>query len=311
MDTPDANVGLIGAGICGLWIARALGARGQSTFTLEKSRGLGGRLATRRTERHRFDHGAQFYNLRPESAAAHALWHSLNLVRRWPDHDHDRFCASGGMTALAKALPAGEPVHLGARAARIERTTLGWTARTDAGHAYAARAMVLTCPVPQALELLRASDLAFDPELERLTYAQALVALLEGVRSPAGLAGPDGDARDLGPPIASVVDQHAKGVSAEAAWTVTMTPEFSKAHFDHDDALDLILNTLRARDPALTCDHASLKKWRYAEPEAWLDRPFAEVAPNLYLAGDGFGGPSINGALRSAAGLIAHLAAKV
>lgn len=43
-------VAIVGAGICGLTIAQRLRAGGVPVLVLEKSKGLGGRFATRRTE---------------------------------------------------------------------------------------------------------------------------------------------------------------------------------------------------------------------------------------------------------------------
>ena len=57
------KVAIIGAGLAGLTLARRL--RGFASVTvLEKSRGLGGRMATRRSDNFEFDHGAQFFTAR-------------------------------------------------------------------------------------------------------------------------------------------------------------------------------------------------------------------------------------------------------
>ncbi|NBV51116.1 FAD-dependent oxidoreductase [bacterium] len=53
----DFDILVIGAGISGLASARALQDQGFSVAILEKSRGLGGRMATRRDENGLWDHG--------------------------------------------------------------------------------------------------------------------------------------------------------------------------------------------------------------------------------------------------------------
>lgn len=56
---------MIGAGIAGLTCARQLKAKGFRPMVFEKSRGLGGRLSTRRLEDGvSFDHGAQYLTAR-------------------------------------------------------------------------------------------------------------------------------------------------------------------------------------------------------------------------------------------------------
>ncbi|NBX83769.1 FAD-dependent oxidoreductase [bacterium] len=53
---------VIGAGISGLASARALQDQGFSVAILEKSRGLGGRMATRRDENGLWDHGVPWFS---------------------------------------------------------------------------------------------------------------------------------------------------------------------------------------------------------------------------------------------------------
>ncbi|WP_405049538.1 NAD(P)-binding protein [Rhizobium sp. BK176] len=52
------RVGVIGAGIAGLTIVRSL-QKIADVIVFEKSRGVGGRMATRRIDDVSFDHGAQ------------------------------------------------------------------------------------------------------------------------------------------------------------------------------------------------------------------------------------------------------------
>ena len=55
------NIAIIGAGMTGVVCARNLKDAGYETIIFEKSRGIGGRMATRRTsEGLQFDHGAQY-----------------------------------------------------------------------------------------------------------------------------------------------------------------------------------------------------------------------------------------------------------
>jgi predicted NAD/FAD-dependent oxidoreductase len=53
---------IIGSGIAGLACARRLAKAGLSPIVLDKGRGIGGRVATRRVGNLQFDHGAQFVN---------------------------------------------------------------------------------------------------------------------------------------------------------------------------------------------------------------------------------------------------------
>ena len=52
------RVAVIGAGLAGLTAAARIAAGGAAVTVYDKSRGLGGRLATRRSPQGSFDHGA-------------------------------------------------------------------------------------------------------------------------------------------------------------------------------------------------------------------------------------------------------------
>jgi len=51
---------IIGAGIAGLACARPLADAGLHVIIIDKGRGIGGRVATRRADDLRFDHGAPY-----------------------------------------------------------------------------------------------------------------------------------------------------------------------------------------------------------------------------------------------------------
>ena len=56
------NVAVIGAGITGITLANLLQKKVNLTV-FEKSRGVGGRMATRRAEPYQFNHGAQYFKI--------------------------------------------------------------------------------------------------------------------------------------------------------------------------------------------------------------------------------------------------------
>ena len=82
----EVNRGLsclvIGAGIAGLIAARALRAAGHRVLVLDKGRGVGGRMATRRIEGGVFDHGAQFVTVRdPRFQQIVEGWQAKGVVK--------------------------------------------------------------------------------------------------------------------------------------------------------------------------------------------------------------------------------------
>ncbi len=304
------SVLIVGAGLCGLALATALKKINRPAAVVEKSRGVGGRMATRRSDMAKFDHGAQFYTLSEKIEPLHERWQSRSLVETWFEVDgQKKVSARGGMTSLAKDLAADLDVRVSRKLVRLERIGKEWSAFFEAGEALRAETVVLTSPLPQALEILTASGLKFDSQLSQRVYAKALVALVE---APVHLDFPIGSRGFWSQPtdhIFSISDQKVKGVSPVAADTVVMTPAFSEANFGQSDEqnLELIRIEILKLSAAFFCQSMDLKKWRYSHPLLRCDDGFAEVQPSLYLAGDAFGGPSLNGAFASANSLFRHL----
>ena len=77
---------VIGAGISGCVCAWRLAQEGHSVTLLEKGRGVGGRMATRRMEGARIDHGAQFFTVRdPRMKRLLQIWQREEAVTPWYD----------------------------------------------------------------------------------------------------------------------------------------------------------------------------------------------------------------------------------
>ena len=95
---------IVGAGLSGLVLARQLQAAGQKVQILEKSRGFGGRIATKRVEDVAFDTGAQFITVRDERFAALTdAWRAAGFLAPWPEGPEHRLVGRPTMNAIARA----------------------------------------------------------------------------------------------------------------------------------------------------------------------------------------------------------------
>ena len=104
------HIAIIGAGMAGITAARTLAQAGHSVTVFEKSRGFGGRMATRRTPFGSFDHGAQYFTVRDTRFRTMMQWalaQDSTLARPWAANAV-RVLDSAGRQAAA-ALPANEP----------------------------------------------------------------------------------------------------------------------------------------------------------------------------------------------------------
>ena len=93
---------IVGAGLAGLVCARELQAAGDEVSLIDKGRGYGGRLSSRRREGLSFDHGAPELHLRPEDLA------ETDVLAEWrPEGGPARLVATPRQNELLKLITAG------------------------------------------------------------------------------------------------------------------------------------------------------------------------------------------------------------
>ena len=167
----NPTVGIIGAGFSGLNAARTLINHGLNVRLFEKSRGPGGRMASRRTEGSTFDHGAQYFTARdPRFEQYVRTWINQGLVEPWrgriaqaqggriapkPD-DTVRYVGVPRMSALTRYLSSGLDIRYQMRIARVKRSDGRWQLTGDQGeHAGRFDVLLVTTPPAQAKTLLK------------------------------------------------------------------------------------------------------------------------------------------------------------
>lgn len=298
---------IIGAGLSGLMAAHTLHGAGHEVTVLDKGRGVGGRLATRRIGEARFDHGAQFFTVRTdEFRGVVDGWISAGVVHEWcrgfaEQDGHPRYVGSAGMTGIAKYLATGLDVRTGHLAFTLRREDNRWQVRTDDGADHGADKVILTAPVAQSFSFLMNINVEMPAELRGSDYDRtlALLAVLgsahHGVPAPGGVQNPSDD-------IQFVADNMAKGISPVPALTVHFSPAFSEEWFDRD-LEESHAEMLRRAAPWIGSAGvitSQPKKWRFATPRT-VHPGRCWVAPNgeVVMAGDAFGGPKVEGAALS------------
>jgi renalase len=307
---------IVGAGISGLFLAQRLKSSGASFLLIEKSRGVGGRIATRREGAFTFDHGAQFYRLNEKTSKSseflsqHERWRESKVAKLWFKENHaEHWVCPRGLTQLAKSFALTEHIVFNERVVRLEQvkslSSRVWRVTSELGANWIADTVYLSSPLPQSLKILQDSSIFFPEELQQIQYAPALVALY-GFGQVQNWSFQN-YLQDVGTHIFSVSDQFAKGVSSQPALTVVMQPGFSQKHFDDQEEMifEEIRNALLSEaeifisTPDLKV--RQLKKWRLSHPLGQAKETFFCLKENsLFLLGDAFGGGSITGAIRSA-----------
>lgn len=166
------KIGIIGGGISGLTLASKLKKYANITV-FEKSRGLGGRMSTRRAEPFYFDHGAQFFKAtnRDFLEFIEPMINS-GVIKRWDprivyfdyskrtsshlaDQKEILFIGVPGMNSIAKYLANDIEVRLNTRIIAAKRNNNFWTLCDQDGNSIEGFDWVIsTAPSKQTLEIL-------------------------------------------------------------------------------------------------------------------------------------------------------------
>ena len=296
---------VIGAGIAGLLAATAVQSAGYSAIVVDKGRGVGGRMATRRMgDGGRIDHGAQFFTQRgPALENWVTQWRDDGLIQSWHERTGDKhWSGSQGMTTVPKALAAKLDVRNSWKVERLERDSETWTLHSGEGATIVARTLIITAPLPQATLLLEPLTLLTPEALARLKavrYTRCLTALAL-LKTPSALPSP-GILKPEHPILDTLSDNQQKGISPIPAVTIQSTPDFAETYWDADNAERLPL-LLDAAAPFLQSEiiEAKMHRWGFAKTlNPIAESHFCTPEHGLALAGDGFIGGRVEAAADS------------
>ncbi len=135
------HIAIVGAGLAGLCCAKGLQEQGYCVTLYEKSRGTGGRMATRRTELGGFDHGAQYFTATSERFKKQVTaWRKAGWVAPWDakivtlDHgitrpagrSQQRLVGVPGMRSLSEQLAIGLDIRYEQQVLDIEAYGKQW-----------------------------------------------------------------------------------------------------------------------------------------------------------------------------------------
>ncbi|MEM8667658.1 MAG: FAD-dependent oxidoreductase [Planctomycetota bacterium] len=174
------KVAIVGAGLGGLICARTLADHGIDVTLFEKSRGVGGRLSTRRVSDFDLavDHGAQYFTAKdPRFTRYVHSWTQRGLVQPWMGRivelgeDGDvleeklgtpRYVGVPSMNAIAKYLAEDLSIQHETYVDQLTRCVDGaWELTSDQAESLGTFDSVITnCPPPQAFPLIRSSSFA-------------------------------------------------------------------------------------------------------------------------------------------------------
>lgn len=325
------TIAVIGAGLAGLTIARELSSE-HAVTVFEKSRGVGGRMATRYAEGFEFDHGAQFFTAK--SPAFQDFLQPLleqDVVSNWPAsfaeldrgrivasrqwHDeHPHYVGTPRMNSIGKWLAQGVDVRLQNTVSQLVRNNSAWTLIGGGGeHLGLYEWVVFALPARQAATLLpgESSVTAF-AEAARM---RSCFALMLGFDTPLDLPWQAAIVREADISWVSV-NSSKPGRSDNFCLVAHSTNAWADAHIDEDEQSVTQHLMAECRDvvggAVESATYRGLQRWRFANIDA-QSGPGHGVDTTLQLAacGDWFVHGRVEAAFSSAHTLVNALRAHI
>jgi len=317
--TAIRKTAIIGAGIGGLTCGRQLTAAGHCVTVFDKSRGVGGRLSTRRGEDGiAFDHGAQYFTVKDPAMQLQvdrwvkdktaAVWDvRIGALRQgqWtPVTTHvPRYIGAPAMNAIGKSLAAGLDVQRQTRIVAISREGSQWRLQTAAGDVHAGfDTLLLNAPAPQSAELTRGFA-AFCSQIAEAVIAPAWAAMV-AFEEPLPLPWDAAFVEDSA--LSWVARNSSKpGRPAEYdCWVLHGSSAWSQQNLEEPASVvqQKLLAAFWKATGHKPQQHAALSahRWRYALPvEPLASHCLFDAQLQLGACGDWCGGPRVEGAYLS------------
>ncbi len=330
-------IAVIGAGIAGAACARALILSGHSVHVFDKSRGAGGRLATRRVEwvdrqghscLTRLDHGAVAI-----TAQSHAFRVFVDTALRagWLSDWQPKLAAGSlpleqagrlllpvpDMPSLCRHLLEGVATHWSSAVDALDKSSLGWKVRVGGEpHPVTFDAVLLALPPVQAAPLLspHQADWAQQATLISMQPCWTLLGIAGGLES--------GPAWDVARPPTGLLGWVLRNESRPGRqrspglnhWVLHAREDWSRRHLEQpapwvQQAMRAALSDWLGRP--VDWQHCTVHRWRYALPESHQAADSGSywwnAATGLGVCGDFLGGSGVEGAWLSAQSLCAAL----
>lgn len=277
------SIAIIGAGLSGLVLAHQLKEFVQVTL-FEKSRGVGGRLATRYAEPYQFDHGAQFYLAKTEAFQQFLepfiqqgivkSWHAkfveitgdkITGERQWDDSPA-HYVSIPKMNALGKALAENLDVKLQTQIQSIKKQGHLWQLTDNNNNLFGKFDWVIsTAPAEQSASLLPTSFTHY--ERVKNTKMQGCYALMLGYKEPLDIPW---DAALVKQADLSWVSVNSSKPDRDIGYSIQTltTNDWADAHIEDDSkSVQAHIVSELAKVTGVRVDHADhigLHRWRYA-----------------------------------------------
>lgn len=338
------KIGIIGAGIAGLAAGRELSKAGHDVTVIEKSRGYGGRMATRyagKDKKTKLDHGVPSFEVN-SSEFRNFVSELLqkDLIKVWTDNpwrynggkllndpmpdSATNYAAVDGMNSIGKYLARWVDVKTETKVGGL--TCIGtnrtkkrpWMVNLTNYKTFEADAVIIATPAPQAYGIILTSQdevntLKLIREIDEIHYNPtfSLMAGYGNTETPPWKMVKCND--EIIQLITNEKTKKAVDHDHETALVIHSTSEFARKHMDSrpEEVVRNMFDRLAgiAGQWAAVPEWSEIHFWRFSKPKSVIARQYMEFesldAP-LALIGDYFKGSTIDDSYCSGISLARH-----
>jgi renalase len=329
------EIAVIGAGVAGLACARKLQQAGCRVVIFDKSRGLGGRLATRRLADNHADHGVCY--LQPKGELFNQLLDELvneQILRVWTNGIHrlstdgvlqpppqvaPYYAAPLGATAIGKYLGRDLEILNSQAITAISPVSNGWQL-SSADCQWQAEQVVVAVPPAQALAIAgKVTDAHSVEQISSVSFTSALtaIAVFPKNQQAAAVQLPWQGIQCIDHPVLGWIglDSSKQLDPSQPILVIQSSAAFAQQHFDAPDLAvigEQLLALVAPLIPGLDSPEiVQVHRWGYAFAQNPLPNLFvdAQAAAPLYFCGDWCGGKRVESAFLSGLALAERIIA--
>jgi len=304
----NPRVVILGAGMSSIACADHL-SESFDVEIYEKSRGVGGRLCSRRhSDTARFHFGAQFctstnpsfYNFLKHNGAQNFLGPGIDLMTNQQLETKNYYIHQNGMQSLLKESSSNLNIHFETKATHVNAMSKTLTLGSNLQVPY--DVLISSLPLPQAKELIDCSIIP-RTEFSPCIAVGMMVKLKDQNKFNAF--------KNVNAEVSWVGSSKFYNPTLQETWVVQLSPAGSQLKKGESDE-SLInyghhtLESLLESDVELSS--SSVFRWKFAQCErATHNQPFTSLADDIFAIGDWHISPRVESAFLSGRALAEHL----
>ena len=276
------HVAVIGAGLSGLAAARTLSDHGVQVTVFDKSRGLGGRMSTRRVDGvPTFDHGAQYFTSKKPIFQRYVdSWQARGIVDVWEGRvvrlkqgatpevcgGTTRYVGSPTMNSICKHLGRELEIRKQVRVENVHRDESGLYLDCDQNRFGPFHWVICSAPAEQSADLVTGLS-PLETELRAIDMHRCWALMLSLEEEPDDLDWIAGEIADSFLVWVARNQTKPNRPDSYGDWVVHASPDWTVAHWEtaaEEVAKKMLLELEFVLGSKLRTTHSAAHRWKFA-----------------------------------------------